>query len=54
MSLNPSKTKIMVITQRQKRQNIITKLLTFLIEEDPTVIVDSHRVLGVVIENNLT
>ena len=44
----------MVITTRQKRKNIIAKLPTLLIEKELTEVVDSHRVLGVVIDNNLT
>ena len=44
----------MVKTTRQKRQNIIAKLQTLLVEKEPNEIVDSHRVLGVVVDNNLT
>ena len=54
MSLNPHKTKLMVITTRQKRQNITTELPTLCIAEEPVEIVDSHRVLGVMIDNNLS
>ena len=54
MSINPSKTKRMVITTRQKRQNITVKLPALLVEKDPTETVDSHTVLGVVIDTNLT
>ena len=54
MSLNPHKTKLMVITARQKRQNITTKLPTLCIAEESVEIVDSHRVLGVMIDNNLS
>ena len=43
----------MVITIRQKRENT-AKLPTLLVEKDPTETVDSHRVLGVVTDNNLT
>ena len=54
MSLNPDKTKLMVITTRQKRQNITANFPTLFIENEPIEIVDSHRVLGVMIDNNLT
>ena len=54
MSLNPHKTKLMIITTRQKRQNITTELPTLCIAEEPVEIVDSHRVLGVMIDNNLS
>ena len=54
MSLNPHKTKLMIITTRQKRQNITTELPTLCIAEEPVEIVDSHRVLGVIIDNNLS
>ena len=54
MSLNPHKTKLMVITTRQKRQNITTELPTLCTAEEPVEIVDSHRVLGVMIDNNLS
>ena len=43
----------MTITTRQKRQNITTELPTFCIAEKPVEIVDSHRVLGVMIDNNI-
>ena len=43
----------MLITARQKRQNITAKLPTLLIEKEPTELVDSHRVLVFVIDNNL-
>ena len=54
MSLNPHKTKLMIITTRQKRQNIMTELPTLCIAEEPVEIVDSHRVLGVMIDNNFS
>ena len=54
MSLNPHKTKLMVIATIQKRQNITTELPTLCIAEEPVEIVDSHRVLGVMIDNNLS
>ena len=44
----------MIITTRQKRQNITTELPTLCIAEEPLEIVDSHRVLGVMIDNNLS
>ena len=54
MSLNPHKTKLVIITTRQKRQNIPTELPTLCIAEEPVEIVDSHRVLGVMVDNNLS
>ena len=54
MSFNPYKTKLMIITTRQKWQNITTELPTLCITEEPVEIVDSHRVLGVMIDNNLS
>ena len=53
LSLSPSKTKLVVMATRQKRQNTIAKLPILLVEKEPIEIVDSHRVLGVVIDNNL-
>ena len=53
MSLNPHKTKLMIITTRQKQQNLTTKLPILCIAEEPVEIVDSHRVLGVMTDNNL-
>ena len=49
MSLNPSKAKLMVISTRQKRQNIIANLPTLLVEKELVDIVESHKVLRVVI-----
>ena len=54
MSLNPHKTKLMIITTRQKRQNIATDLPTLSISNDPVEIVDTHRVLGVMIDSSLS
>ena len=47
MSLIPYKTKLMIITTRQKRQNITTELPSLCITEEPVEILDCHRVLGV-------
>ena len=52
MSLNPIKAK-WVITTRQNRQNIFAKLPNLLVEKELIEIVDSHRVLRVVTDNNL-
>jgi hypothetical protein len=54
MSLNPQKTKLMLITTRQKRQNLKTKLPPVLIDHQVVEEVDSHRVLGIQIDNNLS
>ena len=44
----------MVITTKQKRENIIAKHPTLLFEKVHIETEDSHRVLGVLIDNNLT
>ena len=54
MSLHPSKTKSMLITTRQKRQNMQTKLPPLFINNHQVEEVDSHKVLGVTIDNNLS
>ena len=43
----------MVMTTREKRQDKIAKFLTHHIDKEPAEIIDNHRVLGVVIDNNL-
>ena len=52
MVLHPYKTKFMLITTRQKRQNIVSYLPP-LTAKDNIEEVQNHRVLGVTIDNNL-
>jgi hypothetical protein len=54
MSLNPHKTKLMLLTTRQKRQILTTQLPPIYIEGVKVEEVDKHRVLGVIIDNNLS
>ena len=54
MALNPSKTKCMLITTRQKRQNMKHKFTTPYISNCQIEEVDSHKLLGVTIDKNLT
>ena len=54
MALNPDKTKCMLITTRQKRQNLPVKLPPIHIANKVVEEVDSHKVLGVIIDNNLS
>ena len=54
MSLNPQKTKCMCITTRQKRQNQVSSLNPIYISGERVTEVESHRVLGVTIDNNLS
>ena len=54
MSLNPQKTKIMLITTRQKRQSLTVKLPSIFIDNVPIEEVNNHRVLGIIIDNNLS
>ena len=54
MVLHPQKTKYMLITTRQKRQNLETKLRPLTINNQIIDEVDNHKVLGVTIDNNLS
>ena len=54
MSLNQKKTKLMLVTTRQKRQNLKSSLPTLHINNMPIEEVDHHKVLGVMIDNNLS
>ena len=54
MSLHPQKTKYMLITTRQKRQNIKNNPHSLLIGNDAIAEVEEHKVLGVNIDNNLS
>ena len=53
MSLHPQKTKCMLITSRQKRQNLSQKLLSIYIKNEPIEQVTHHKVLGITIDENL-
>eukprot|EP00745_Piridium_sociabile_P033008 TRINITY_DN5647_c0_g1_i9.p1 TRINITY_DN5647_c0_g1~~TRINITY_DN5647_c0_g1_i9.p1 ORF type:complete len:921 (+),score=13.12 TRINITY_DN5647_c0_g1_i9:226-2988(+) len=54
MSLNDKKTKLMLITSRQKRQNITFGMPPIHIGNKQIDEVDNHKVLGVTIDNNLS
>ena len=53
MSLNPTKTKSMLLTMRQKHQNTCS-YLTLLVKSELIEQVSEHRLLGVIIDNKLT
>ena len=54
MSLNPQKTKYMLITNRQKRQNLTSSSPSLYLNGNMVEEVCSHKVLGVMIDNNLS
>ena len=54
MSLNPLKTKLMLLTTRQKRQSLSSDLPPIFIDNIQIEEVDSHRVLGITIDHNLS
>ena len=54
MSLNESKTKYMLITTRQKRQNLTNNSHLIVIGDHKLEEVNQHKVLGLMIDNNLT
>ena len=54
MALHPDKTKFMLITARQKRQNLVTNLTPLTIKSDVTEEVHDHKVLGITIDNSLS
>ena len=54
MTLNNQKTKYMIITSRQKRQNITSSMPPIHIDNIPIHEVNTHKVLGVIIDNNLS
>ena len=54
MCLNEKKTKCMVVTSRQKRQNLKDPMSPIYIGDRPIEEVDSHKLLGINIDNNLT
>ena len=54
MSLNPSKTKYMILTTRQKRQLLHAPSAHLSVGNQQITEVSDHKVLGVTIDNNLT
>lgn len=54
MALHPHKSKFMLITTRQKRQNIKSKLPDLKVYDKVLAEVDSHNVLGLSIDNSLS
>ena len=54
MALNPDKTKCMIITTRQKRQNLQVNFPPIYIGNKAVEEVDCQKLLGVVIDNNLS
>jgi hypothetical protein len=54
MALNPSKTEVMLITTRQKRQNLTNSLPHIIIGDKPLKEVPNHKLLGVTIDNNMS
>ena len=54
MSLNPSKTKYMILTTRQKRQLLHSPSAHLSVGNQQINEVSDHKVLGVTIDNNLT
>ena len=54
MSLNPSKTKYMIQTTRQKRQLLHAPSAHLSVGNQQITEVSDHKVLGITIDNNLT
>ena len=54
MSLNPSKTNYMILTMRQKRQILSLPPVQLLVGNKQLHEVSEHKLLGVIIDNNLT
>ena len=54
MSLNPSKTKYMILTTRQKRQLLHSPSAHLSVGNQQITEVSDHKVLGVTIDNNQT
>ena len=54
MVVNPSKSASMLIATRQKRQRLIPSTLNLIYNNTPISQVTSHRILGVIIDHNLT
>ena len=53
MALHPDRTKFMFIATRQKRQNIVSYLHSLTVQGITIEDVQNHRVLGVIVANNL-
>ena len=53
-ALHPDKTKCMFITSRQKGQNLVQSLPSLTIESGVIEEVQNHKVLGIIIDNNLS
>ena len=54
MSLHPGKTKWMLVTTRQKRQNLTDTLPAIRMHNHVVEETNSHKVLGIIIDNNLS
>ena len=54
MSLHPGKTKWMLVTTRQKRQNLTDTLPAIRVHNQVVEETNSHKVLGAIIDNNLS
>ena len=54
MAQHPDKTKFMLVTTRQKRQNLLPNLPPLTIKSDIIQEVQNHKVLGITIDNNLS
>lgn len=54
MALNSRKTKCMMLTTRQKRQLLDINLPSIYVNRDKIEEVDSHKILGITLDNNLT
>ena len=54
MSLHPGKTTWMLVTTRQKRQNLTVSLPTIRMHNQVIEETTSHKVLGIIIDNNLS
>ena len=54
MSLHPGKTKWMLVTTRQKRQNLTDTLPAIRMHNQVVEETTSHKILGVIIDNNLS
>ena len=54
MALHPDKTKFILVTTRQKRQNVVPNLPPLTIKSDIIEEVQNHKVLGTTIDNNLS
>ena len=53
MALHPDKTKFMLITFRQKRQNLVPTLPPLTTKSGVIEEVQNHKVLGIITDNNL-